>query len=223
MTTGVNSSAEDDIIRQRFTNWMKNYGKQYDSSEMQERFENFKNNLKEIDRVNSEYTGNRADIQFDDVVLPQPDALQSDAFGGADGGDAIVGDAVVTGEPIISYPNQNAPLRIDLSYIEFVSIFTGAEVELVTVAAVGLSAGAIAGIVVAGVVASAAVGAGVFVGVKNYNEKKKQEEHATHEREITGIELVNPHKPANGINVMDGQPKSSHQSITARAVPIMED
>eukprot|EP01132_Coremiostelium_polycephalum_P001296 gene1296-1637_t len=100
---------------------------------------------------------------------------------------------------------------------EFMSSYTGAmasEYIPVAIAAVagGLSVAAIAGIAAGGTIA-VATAVGTTVAVIKYKKNKKHAEEESKPAEV--VEM----KP-KGMDMFNFDPKTSHQSITARAVPM---
>eukprot|EP01132_Coremiostelium_polycephalum_P001197 gene1197-1510_t len=243
-----------------FQNWMTNYDKMYDSSELQSRFTTWKENCFKTYARNLAHRDFYVDVDIQVQVSSQENSFQSRSLN------------AIESELIVSLPKNTVPVESfnqfsDLSYYEFSSIYTGAEptaevLAAASVASTGLSTMALAGVIAGGVCGLTLVGATILVAVKLHNrntelkqlqEQQKSEklqkqleqnyeikvqpqiqmlptpivEQSTPQQQPQSIPTppppppkTRPTKVRGGVDVFNMKP-GSHQSITARSIPII--
>ncbi|KYR02928.1 hypothetical protein DLAC_00408 [Tieghemostelium lacteum] len=199
-----------------FGNWRSCYGKNYDSSEIQEKFKNYKDNCEKINQNNEKYCDTPS---FDAIIDISDSSLNIKLLNTLD----IAMEQVIS----VSLPTSSVPIQSlnefsDMSYYEFVSTYTGAEPAESAAVAVGtagsvLSSAAIVGISLAGcAIVASAVSTGIYIHKKN---KKKQEEEEKKKEEKQVEEMKKYLENISAVNLFDMTP-GSHKSITGRGVPI---
>ncbi|KAN0035414.1 hypothetical protein ACTA71_004683 [Dictyostelium dimigraforme] len=209
----INSNPTNDIYWPVFNSWMEAYNVNYHPVETNEKFENFKENCIQVQNFNSKNV-KFITVTFDDEN--QNSIIESSSFGRKlQSINDLTSPSILISLPSSDIPTLSLNKFSDLSYGEFIDVFTGQNegVETNNEPNSILSDGVISGIVIGSFVGCLVLVGGSIYLIKRNNqnkekETKKQKEIEDHIKKVFG-----------GVNVFELKP-GSHQSITARGYPI---
>ncbi|KAK5577653.1 hypothetical protein RB653_002596 [Dictyostelium firmibasis] len=216
----IYSSPTQDIYWPVFNSWMDAYEVKYHSSEINEKFESFKMNCIQVQKSNSD------NIKFVTVTYDKENNVENSFIESSFGRKLqSINDIEAQPSMLITLPRSNIPTQSlnqysDLSYGEFIDMYTGQNggVESITQTNFqSLSDGVISSIAIGSFIFCIALVGGTIYLIKR-NSKTKGQKETQEQKEIKEVE-DHIKKVFGGVNVFDLKP-GSHQSITARGCPI---
>ncbi|EFA81034.1 hypothetical protein PPL_05869 [Heterostelium album PN500] len=174
LMSGTEAVPSNAVLFSNFQTWATQYGKQYDSAEMQQRFQNWKTNTLSVAENNANTAQVDIDNPTDEELAANPEV-----------------------ETTVSYPaEQQQVLGVnqfsDMTYQEFVNTYTGGmdAMESGTGAtSATLSTYEIAGVAVGCVLFAAIVTAGTIFGYKRYKKLHTNKDNHHKDMEVGSPEL----------------------------------
>eukprot|EP01132_Coremiostelium_polycephalum_P003764 gene3764-4686_t len=198
---------DDGQLLDLFNHWISELEVEISPDEFESKFKIFKENLENTVKFNQE------NVEYNILNLTD---TTDESINNLQGRDINEASPTFTSTfPTNNVVQQGLNAFSHIPNAEFLSMFTGATVEttVIAAAAAGLSVGAIVGIAVGGTVAVGAAVGGTIAVVKYKKNKSKEQQYQPETPKPVEMK-------SKGMDMFNFDPKTSHQSITARAAPM---